>query len=262
MNERNPELFCTVDGRPRILRGVAIYSNAPSIAELAARTGFEIVWIDLEHGSAGFSRVERLCHAVEAGGGSAAVRVPDTQRCHILRALEAGARIVVVPMVNDAGLACAVVRHGKFPPLGERGFNLRSRGVEYGKGGARAAFERANATTHLFVQIETMIAVEQLDSICAVKGISGILVGPGDLSVSLGCTGEFDDDRLVQVVARCIRQARDAGLHAGILAPQGRLLREALGAGCDLCICGGDLPDLHVAWRQLLGWLGETGSTG
>jgi 4-hydroxy-2-oxoheptanedioate aldolase len=243
----------------RKLRGVAIYSNAPALAELAGCLGFETVWIDLEHGSAGFGSVEELCRAAEAGGGCATVRVPDAQRSHILRALEAGARIVVVPMVNDAGLAREVVRHGKFPPLGERGFNVRSRGLGYGLQSARATFAAANTATHLFVQVETSMAVENLAAICEVDGLSGIFIGPGDLSASLGCTGDFDNDLLIETTVRCVRQARDAGLHAGILAPQGRLLRQALLAGCDLCICGGDVPALQSSWAGLLRWLDAEG---
>lgn len=254
-----PDIFQSASGTPRRLHGVAIYSNAPALAELAGQMGFDVVWVDLEHGASDFARAEALCHAIEAGGAAPVLRVSSSERWHVLRALEIGARIVVVPMVNTAEQGREIVRHGKFPPVGERGFNLRSRGVEYGLKEVRATFEHANAATHLFAQIEVKEAVEHVDEILAVEGISGIFIGPGDLSVSLGVPGEFDDRAVIDVSVRCIGQARERGLHAGILAPAGRLLDAALAAGCDLCICGGDVPDLIAAWRTRLAALAPRG---
>lgn len=247
-----PDPFTAADGAPRVVRGVAILSRSSALAELAVRLGFETVWIEMEHGSADFARAEELCRAVEAAGGVATVRVPDRARCHVLRALEIGARIVVVPMVNDAAQAREVVLYGKFPPLGARGYSTRSRGVEYGLQEPPAAFAAANERTHLFVQIETVEAVDNLEAICGVEGLAGILVGPGDLSMSLGCPGAMTDPRLLEVIAGCIGCARRAGKHAGIFAPPGPLLDAALAAGCDLCLVGGDVNDLIPPWRELL----------
>ena len=247
-----PDIFHDSSGQPRILRGVAIYSGATRLAEMAARIGFETIWIEMEHGPADFGQVESLCMAVEAGGGVPTVRVPDGQRHHVLRALEVGARIVVVPMINTAEQASQIVQYGKFPPLGVRGYNVRSRGVEYGLNGTRTAFERANQNTYLFAQIETTEAVANLDEICDVPGLSGIFIGPGDLSVSFGCTGDLNGQPLIDVVCNCVRRARACGLHAGILCPPGALLSAAIDAGCDLLFYGGDVAELGAAWPKLL----------
>ena len=247
-----PDIFQDRFGRPRLLRGVAIYSGATRLAEMAARIGFETIWIEMEHGPADFGQVEALCMAAEAGGAIPTVRVPDGQRHHVLRALEVGARIVVVPMINAAQQAAQVVQYGKFPPLGVRGYNVRSRGVEYGLNGTGTGFERANQRTHLFAQIETTEAVQNIDEICAVEGLSGIFIGPGDLSVSYGCTGELGGQRLIDVVCDCVRRARACGLHAGILVPPGAMLSAAIDAGCDLLFYGGDVAELGAAWPKLL----------
>jgi 4-hydroxy-2-oxoheptanedioate aldolase len=246
------DIFKDSSGKPRVLRGVAAYSGAARLAELAVRIGFETVWIEMEHGPTDFGQVESLCMAIEAADGIPTVRVPDGQRHHVLRALEVGAQIVVVPMINSAAMAAEIVRYGKFPPLGARGFNLRSRGVEYGLTGARTGFERANQRTHLFAQIETTEAVENLDAICSVEGLSGIFIGPGDLSVSLGCPAEINGQKLIDVVCDCVRRACARGLHAGILIPPGPMLTAALNAGCDLVFCGGDVTELGAAWPKLL----------
>jgi 2-dehydro-3-deoxy-L-rhamnonate aldolase len=223
------------------------------LAELAARIGFETVWIEMEHGPTDYVLAEHICMAAEASGAIPTIRVSDGQRHHVLRALEIGARIVVVPMIHTAEQAKQIVAHGKFPPLGARGYNARSRGVNYGLGDKQALFADANLRTHLFAQIETVQAVENLDAICGVEGLSGIFIGPGDLSMSLGVTANLDDERIVATVTDCIVRARSAGKHAGILVPPGRMLDAALAAGCDLVFHCGDVTDLSAAWTRLLG---------
>jgi 2-keto-3-deoxy-L-rhamnonate aldolase RhmA len=246
------DIFRDDAGSPRRLRGIAVYTGALKLAELAARIGFETIWIEMEHGPADFTQVESLCMAIEAGGGIPTVRIPDGQRNHVLRALEVGARILVVPMINTAEQAEKLVEYGKFPPLGSRGYNVRSRGVEYGLNGAQLGFSRANQRTHLFAQIETAEAVSNLDAICQVEGMSGIFIGPGDLSVSLGCPADLEGKGLIDVVCDCIRRARAFGLHAGILVPPGRMLTAAVEAGCDLLFYGGDVTELSKSWPKLL----------
>ncbi|HVF09918.1 MAG TPA: aldolase/citrate lyase family protein [Abditibacteriaceae bacterium] len=250
--DSNRDPFLDAAGQPRVVRGVGILSAAPRLAEVAGYIGFETVWIEVEHGPASFSEVEAQCMAAEAGGAMPTVRVPDHHRHHVLRALEAGARIVVVPLVNDAATARQIVEYGKFPPLGKRGFNTRSRGVHYGLQGIEAEFAAANTRTHLIAQIETPEAVANVEEICAVAGLSGVLVGPGDLSAAYGKPGRFTDPELIEVVAGCIRRARALGRHAGILVAPGPMLDAALEAGADLVFCGNDFGDLTKAWQALL----------
>ncbi len=244
--------FLDAAGQPRKLRGVAILSGSPRLAELAGRIGFETVWIEVEHGPASFSEIEAMCIAAEAGGAAPTVRLPDHNRHHVLRALECGARIVVVPMVNDAATARSIVEYGKFPPLGKRGYNTRSRGLGYGLAGVPQMFEAANANTHLIAQIETLEAAANIEAIVAVEGISGMLIGPGDLSASLGRPGQFANPELIEIVLSCMRKTQTAGKRTGLLAPAGPLQDAALAAGLDMLFCGGDYGDLVPAWSALL----------
>ena len=237
------------------LTGAACVTGSPKIAEMAGRLGFDLVWIEVEHGGASFSDVEDLCRATEAGGAIPVVRVADEGRGDVLRALEAGGRMIVVPLVNDAETARRLVENGKFAPLGSRGFNTRSRGLGYGLDGiAKIAetFARANRETHLIAQIETREAVENLEAICATPGISGILVGPGDLSMAYGKPGAFTDPEFIAVVADIMSRTRAAGKHAGILVAPGPLLTACREAGCDFFFCAGDINDLGKAWRDVL----------
>jgi len=235
----------------RVLLGVQVLTRSSAVCELAGAVGFDGAWLELEHGAASFETLEAMCIACRAGNAIPIARIPDHERHHVLRTLEVGARIVVVPMINNAARARDVVRGGKFAPLGERGFNTGSRGLRYGLVEREENFAWANAHTHLVAQIETVEAVSNLDEILAVEGLSGVLVGPGDLSSSLGIPGQQEHPKLIETVLNIIGRARAAGRHACILA-QPPLLKIAAEAGADLMICGSDTKTLAAAWTTLL----------
>jgi 4-hydroxy-2-oxoheptanedioate aldolase len=239
-------------GQPRVVRGVTINSNATRLAELAGLIGFETAWIDVEHGTVGFAEIEALSTAIEAGGAVPTVRIPDHQRHHVLRTVEAGGRIVVVPMIDCAEDARRIVEHGKFPPLGRRGFNQRSRGLRYGLEPPAVSFPQANERTHFFPQIETVEAARNVEAIAGVEGIAGIFIGPGDLSASLGKPGAFTDPEVISTVTGAIRRARALSKHAGILAMPGPLLLASIDAGADLIFAGSDITNVTAAWKALL----------
>ena len=246
------DVFVDANGQPRRVRGVTVNSGSPLLVRLAAQIGWESIWIELEHGPADFERVESLCTAADAGGIVPLVRLPDGERHHVLRALEAGARIILVPMVDDAEYARKIVDYGKYAPVGARGFNTRTPGMGFGLWDPSEAMTQANARTHLFAQIETTAAVDNVDDILAVEGLSGVFIGPGDLSVNLGVTGQMTDPRLREMVLSCIEKAKAAGKLSGIFTLPGPLLDAAMEAGCELVICGGDVMNLARAWTQLL----------
>jgi 2-keto-3-deoxy-L-rhamnonate aldolase RhmA len=248
--------FRNSDGQPRLVRGVTVYSGSARLAELAARIGFETVWIELEHSPTAWNQAEAMCAAIEAAGSVPTIRVPNWERPNVLLALEVGARIVVVPMVNTPEQAREVVRHGKFPPIGERGYNARTRGVGFGLAGmSESLLAEINESIHLFVQIETPEAVQNLAAICDVPGLSGIFVGPGDLSMNYGWVGQLNRPELIDIVTNVIRTAREAGKLVGIMVAPGALLTAAIEAGAQLVIEGGDIADVSLAWQKLLGSL-------
>lgn len=245
--------FRTSQGGPRLVRGVTVYTGSARLAEMAARIGFEAVWIELEHSPTSWNQVEAMCAAIENAGAIPTIRVPNWERPNVLLALEVGARIIVVPMVNRPEQAREVVRHGKFPPIGERGYNARTRGVGFGLDGMSASLlAQINDSVHLFVQIETPEAVDNLLAICDVPGLSGIFVGPGDLSMNYGWVGKLDHPELIEIVSKVVRTARSAGKLVGIMVAPGPLLNAAIDAGAQFVIVGGDIADLSVAWQKLL----------
>lgn len=243
---RNP--FLDENGAPRILGGVNIYSGSARFAEMAGHMGFDVVWIDMEHACHGLRDAEAMCVAVEAGGAIPLIRTMGSERDHILRALEIGGRIIVVPMVNEAATARRVVEFGKYRPLGARGFYKVSRGLRFGADPDWMSTE--NETTVLLPQIETLHAVENLDGILGVKGVGGVLIGPGDLSADLGRPGRFNDPELMRIICETLRRTRAAGLHAAVLTPVDSMLPAVLDAGADLVIHSADLSAVRSEWGR------------
>ena len=116
----------------KMLYGCGVESLNPATTELAGMVGFDLVWGDLEHGAGSPNQVETFCIAAKAGGALPIIRISFTDRTHIMRALEAGARLVAVPMVETPEMAREIVEYGKYKPVGNRGFAGSTRGVRYG----------------------------------------------------------------------------------------------------------------------------------
>ena len=235
-----------------MLLGCCIDSASPAIAEMAGMLGFDFVWADLEHLSVDRAQAENFCRGAKASGALSLLRVPGAERDHILHAMEAGANLVVVPMVESPETAETIVKHGKYAPLGMRGFNGSSRGIHYGIGDKLAMMARANEQTHLFVQIETMAAVQRCAEIVSVPGISGGLVGPADLTVSMGKPLAFDDPEVLAVFRNVIRTIRDCGKLAAAVAPHPSLVGAGLEQGLEMIVCALEVGTLRTSWAKTL----------
>jgi 4-hydroxy-2-oxoheptanedioate aldolase len=184
-------------------------------AEICARTGFDYVCVDMQHGTADYQIAVSMIQAIELGGkGTPIVRVPWNEPGIIGRMMDAGARGVIIPMVNSPEEAQAAVNAVKYPPIGARSFGPIMIGAREGAG----YFERANDITACIPMIETKQAVESLDEILSIEGIDAVYVGPADLSISYGYGPGYSDDNpgykdtLETIAGKCA----DAGVVAGI----------------------------------------------
>jgi 4-hydroxy-2-oxoheptanedioate aldolase len=236
----------------KILLGCSIDSPAPASAELAALIGFDIIWADMEHSGISLLEAQALFQGAKAGGAMTILRVPSATRPHILGALDRGADMIMVPMVESVATARQMVEFGKFKPLGNRGFVGSSRGMIYGLNPPVATMERANQETHLFVQIETMEGVKHCREILAVEGIAGVVVGPADLSVSMGKPMAFDDEEYLKVFCDIIRAT--VALKKIAVVPSGNptLVKAALQSGAQILMTAGERAMLRTAWQQNL----------
>lgn len=235
----------------QVLVGAGIDSASPAMAEMAGMLGYDLVWGDLEHSAATSREAELFCMGAAAGGAWPLLRIQGLARTHILRALEAGARLVVAPMVESPEQAREFVEHGKYRPLGNRGFNGSARGLRYGIGDKLETMRWANRETHLFVQIETPAAVTRAAEIVGVDGITGGLVGPADLSVAAGKPLAFDDPEVLDLFSRAIRGIRSTGKIAAAAAGHPALINAARAAGIQILVCAGEWPGVRADFQRI-----------
>jgi 4-hydroxy-2-oxoheptanedioate aldolase len=192
------------------------------VAEATARTGFDYVCADLQHGALDYADSVGLFQAALAAGTTPIARVPWNEPGIIGKVLDAGAEAVVVPMVNSPEEAAAAVRAARYPPVGARSHGPTVVGPRTTRYAATA-----NDVIAVIPMIETVEAISRLDDILAVPGVNAVYVGPADLSMSLGLEpGNNDDDAgfreaLAAIVAGCRRHGVVAGIHStGTLAPR------------------------------------------
>jgi 2-dehydro-3-deoxyglucarate aldolase len=169
-----------------------------SIVEIMSSAGFEWLTIDIEHSAIDFQTTQNLIGHIQANDMEALVRVSKNDEVVIKRVMDAGANGIIVPMIKNAEEAREAVSYCKYPPFGKRGVGL-SRAQHYG-----IAFDSymkwVKEESVLIVQIEHIEGVKNLASILDVEGVDGIIVGPYDLSASMGKPGMFDDEDVKEVL--------------------------------------------------------------
>jgi 2-keto-3-deoxy-L-rhamnonate aldolase RhmA len=185
--------------RKRVLTvGSWITLGHPAVAEIMARAGFDWLTIDLEHSAISLDQAQHLIQVIELSGVTPLVRVGENNPYLIKRVMDAGAHGVIVPMVNTAEEARRAVDAVKYPPEGRRGVGLgRAQGYGF-------EFERyrdwAREESILILQIEHIDAIHNLSEILAVDGVDGSIVGPYDLSGSIGVPGDFKNPTMRRVL--------------------------------------------------------------
>lgn len=185
------------------------------LVELLGRQGFDVIFLDTEHGPAGWDEVEDMVRAAELVNATPIIRVQSHNVSVITRALDRGAGGVQVPHVNTRAQAEAVVRSAKFAPLGHRGF-----------AGGRSAFgekpaeytRRANDETMVVVMLEEVEALKNLDEILKVDHVDVFFVAPGDLAQSMGFPGQMDRPEVQAAIDGAVAKIRAAGKAPGVLA--------------------------------------------
>ena len=157
--------------------------------ECLARTGLDYIVIDFEHGCFSDESAANYIRAAENTGLIPYVRISDTRRASVLRMLDIGARGLIVPNITSMEQVCELVSHGKFPPVGNRGYcPTRTSGWGQDKWSKEihSYMAECNQRCLMIPQCETKEALEQIEEIAALEGVDGIFVGPCDLSISLG----------------------------------------------------------------------------
>ena len=207
--------------RDRTLAGETLFGlfldlASPASAELCASLGYDWLLVDLEHGASTEADLLGLLQAVEVGGSTPLVRPQSGERIRIGRALDMGARGIMVPRLDSTAQAEEAVTFLRYPPHGIRGVATRVRGAGLGVV-AHADIQRLNERVVGIIQIESVGGLRDADAIAAIDGVDVLFVGPADLSHSLGIPGQFQHPDYLGALERVVAACRAHGKAAGIL---------------------------------------------
>ncbi len=229
--------------------GSWITMGHPAIAEILARAGFDWLVVDLEHSTISVEQAGELIRVIDLCGVAPLVRLTSNHPDQIKRVMDAGAHGIVVPMVNSTAEAVRAVAATRYGPRGIRGVGL-ARAQGYGPG-FNDYLQWQGEGPVVIVQIEHRNALDQLEAILTVPGVDGFIIGPYDLSCSMGMPGEFDNPAFVaamqSILSTGLRLGCPAGMH--IIEPDVMRLRQTIAQGYRFIAYSVDIRMLDVAAR-------------
>ena len=229
----------------------------PQITEALALSGIDFIGIDIEHSTISLEQSQRIIAAAQAGGTVCLPRIASHNPEMIKRLLDSGAEGVIVPMVSSVEEVERIVSWVKYPPSGRRSFGV-ARAQAYGDGFADYA-ARWNDLSSIIIQIETVEGVDNIDKLLAFEEIDGAMVGPYDLSGSLGIPGQIDHPRVAEagrhVVEACARAGRACGTQ--LVDPDAQSMSQAVADGYTFTVLSSDVFLLGSWAKRMRGAIDE-----
>jgi 2-keto-3-deoxy-L-rhamnonate aldolase RhmA len=225
---------------------------------IAKTTGFDWLFIDMEHSSLDVDLASQVAVAAMAMGVTPIVRVPGKEHHHASRLLDCGAQGIVVPHVDTAAEAERVVSHCKYPPVGHRSMMGVLPQFAYESTPPADAVRLSNQQILVTVMVETPKAIDNVDAIAAVPGVDVVLIGTNDLCAEMGIPGQFADSRVEdayrKVIAACKKHGKHPGM-GGVYDPP--LMARYIAMGMRMILSGGDLSFLMAGAKARAAFLRE-----
>jgi len=235
-------------GQPQI--GCWLGMAEPYVAEIAGEAGFDWLVIDGEHAPNDLRSILAQLQGLARSSSHPVVRVPVGADWMLKQVLDIGAQTVLVPMVESAAQAEALVRAVRYPPGGVRGVGAAlARASRFS--GISDYVARADAEICLLVQVENRAGIAALDAIAALEGVDGVFIGPADLAADMGFGAKSDAPEVRAVIADAIARIRAAGKAAGILSTDDAYARECLSMGANFVAVGIDVLVYAGAMKAL-----------
>lgn len=232
-----------------LLIGTMVTLPTAATAEILADVGFDWLFIDGEHGPLETADLLAILQAV-GHRVPCIVRVPAGEEVPIKKVLDLGAAGIIAPQVNTAEQAADVVRFARYAPQGGRGVGL-ARAHGYGMR-FQEYIESANDQVAVIVQAEHATAVENIDAIVKVPGVDAVLLGPYDLSASLGKMGLIDDPVVTGAIARITAACQSAGMAMGHFGVTAGAVKPYIEMGYTLITVSVDTLHLGTAAKNAL----------
>jgi len=232
-----------------LVLGTILSLNSPDVAEILSQIGFDWIFIDAEHSTLDPQNLKALFQAI-GDSTPCVVRLPAMDEIMVKKTLDAGAAGLLVPQVNTAEQVERLVQWGRYYPEGSRGLGF-GRAQGYGLK-VSEYLQTANEDILLSVQAESAEAVKNIESIVQVDGLDAVLVGPYDLSASMGLPGQIEHPDVKTAIQRVAAVCFDAGMPIGIFGITAEAVQPYIAQGFRFIVCGVDTIILGNATRQLL----------
>jgi 2-dehydro-3-deoxyglucarate aldolase/4-hydroxy-2-oxoheptanedioate aldolase len=233
--------------------GTAVTDHvSPEIVTIFKAAGLEFFFVDTEHSVPSYRDVQNLVRAGRSANVIPLVRVTQAEYFLIARLLDVGAMGIVAPRINSVAEGKSVVDAMKFTPDGSRGYGLRGIINDYQYAGARAEMDSANRETLVVLQVESKECLDNIFEIAAIPGVDALMIGPFDLSVSLGIPGQFDDPIFWKAIDRVVEAGNRAGIAPGVHMASAGPLKKAAERGMRFLVCGSDSNVMLAGFRGIV----------
>jgi 2-dehydro-3-deoxyglucarate aldolase/4-hydroxy-2-oxoheptanedioate aldolase len=241
--------------KAKLAAGQVVYGQmvmelfTPGLAKMAAAAGLDFLIYDQEHGRCDMGLLASMIDSCNGTGVAPLVRVPDLNAAPLSRALDLGARGIMVPRVETADQARDIVAQLKYAPQGRRGVALGLAHDSFRPQGA-AYFDQANQDTLVIALLETARAYDNLEDILAVPGIDIAWMGHYDLTVSMGIPAQFDHPRFLDAMRRLIAVSAQNGIAVGFLPATPEDARRWIDEGIRVVSLNSDIGLYTAAARR------------
>jgi 2-keto-3-deoxy-L-rhamnonate aldolase RhmA len=205
--------------------------RSPQISQLLAVSGWNYFIMDTEHCFFDYEGLADILTVARTEEIVPLVRVTANTYPLLARALDIGAMGVICPHVETADDVKLIVNSCKYAPEGERGLSMSNIHLAHRRVTSREYVEWSNANTLVVVQPETQRALDNIDHILAVPGVDAVMIGPNDLSLSLGVVGDLKHPKMVAAYERVIASCQKHGVAPGIHLTEADQAKEWLGRG-------------------------------
>ncbi len=244
-----------------VLGTMVVEFTSPEIARMLKVAGFDYIFIDTEHGAFNHESVTDIIRAGRSMDLTCIVRVPDNAYHLIARTLDLGAHGIMVPRTETREQVENIIRAAKYPPWGLRGCGIRPIITDYEFGAIPDQIEHLNKDTIVIAQIESKQAVDDIEDLLSVKGVDVALIGPNDLSISLGVPGEHEHPSMIEAMQKVVDACAKKGIASGIHVRDISVLQFWMERGMTFITCDTDIGLLISAAAQAVVTLRQSAKT-
>lgn len=245
MIEKRERLKARLKNRKRIFAGWTSLAH-PSIAEIFARAGFDFIGIDIEHSTISQEQSQRIIAACQGNGTPCLPRVASHNIEMIKRLLDSGADGIIVPMVSMPEEVEQLISWCKYPPLGKRSFGI-ARGQGYGFDFDQYT-KTWNESSSFIIQVESIQGVENIEKLLSYDDVDGAMIGPYDLSGTLGVPGKLDHPSVAEackkVIVACAKFSKACGTQ--IIEPDMNNIEAVFSKGYTFVVLA---SDIFILWK-------------